>query len=154
MFQKLVLVLAFFSISYISTAQNAVNWSFDVTTIEEDSAIYLVEFHATITEKWHLYSQHLPSPDEGPLPTVFEIDENTNIELIGNVEEEKDKVHSVMDEAFEVQVNYFDGKVVFTQKIRLKSSNKTTLSGFISYMACSDEMCVPYDLDFTIPIGK
>jgi len=152
---KKVSILFFFScFALISFGQNAVRWSFNVTPEESDSTTYIVEFRANIQDTWHLYSQYLPSPDEGPIPTLFEFDENKNVTLLGKVEEENEKVHSVMDEAFGVKVNYFDGKVVFTQKVKLKSLENTTLSGFISYMVCNDSMCVPNDLDFNIPLGK
>ena len=76
------------------------------------------------------------------------------IELIGKVSEEKDKMHSVMDDAFGVQVNYFDGEVTFTQKVKLKSDDSAMLSGFVYYMVCSDIMCVPKDMEFNITLGK
>ena len=153
MFQKLVLILSFVVFGFHSNAQNSVKWSITKEKVEKEDNSYLIIFHANITGDWHLYSQHLPSPDAGPLPTQFAFDVNENIELIGKVTEEKDKMHSVMDNAFGVQVNYYDGEVTFTQKVKI-SSGLATLSGFVYYMVCSDIMCVPKDMEFDIVIGK
>ena len=101
-----------------------------------------------------MYSQHLPSPDEGPLPTVFGFDQDDNIELVDSVLEEEDKVHKVQDEAFGVMVHYYDNHVVFTQKVKLKSSKATALKGYIAYMVCSETMCIPKDLDFSIAVTQ
>ena len=151
--KKFTFVLfVFLLMSLNSSAQNAVRWNFDITPSATEEGIYNLTFKADIGEKWHMYSQHLPSPGEGPLPLIFAFDENKDIELIGEVTEETDKIHKVKDEAFGVDVTYFDGKVTFTQKVKLKTS-KTKLSGYISYMTCNDEMCLPNDLEFTVPIG-
>ena len=153
MFQKLVLILSFVVFGLRSNAQNAVKWSITKEKIENEDNTYLIIFNASISNSYHLYSQHLPSPDAGPLPTQFAFDGNENIELIGKVTEEKDKIHSVMDAAFGVQVNYYDGEVTFTQKIKI-NSDLATLSGFVYYMTCSDVMCVPRDMEFNVIIGK
>ena len=152
MLQKLVLILSFVILGFHSTAQNAVTWSTTKEKVEKEDKTYLIIFHANIADNWHLYSQDLSSPDAGPLPTEFAFDINENIAFIGKVLEEKGKMHSVMDEAFGVQVNYYDGQVTFTQKVKIKSE-KTSLSGFVYYMVCNEEMCVPKDMEFDIVIG-
>jgi hypothetical protein len=150
--QKLVLILSFVVLGFHSNAQNAVEWSTTKEKVEKEDNTYLIIFHANITDSWHLYSQHLPSPGAGPLPTEFAFDVNENIELIGKVTEDKDKMHSVMD-AFGVQVNYYDGDVTFTQKVKIKS-DLASLSGFVYYMICNEIMCVPKDMEFDIVVGR
>ena len=153
MFQKLVLILSFVVFGFHSNAQNPVKWSIRTEKAETEVDTYLIVFRAKITDTWHLYSQHLPSPDAGPVPTQFAFDVNENIELIGKVTEDKDKMHSVMDAAFGVQVNYYDGEVAFTQKVKI-SSDLATLSGFVYYMVCSDIMCIPKDMEFNLVFGR
>ena len=153
MLQKIVLILSFVILGFHSNAQNAVKWSTTKEKVEKEDNTYLIIFHAKIGSDWHLYSQDLPSPDAGPLPTEFAFDVNQNIELIGKVTEDKDKMHSVIDDAFGVQVNYYDGEVTFTQKVKLKS-DLASLSGFVYYMVCNEVMCVPKDMEFDIVIGK
>ena len=58
-----------------------------------------------------------------------------------------------MDDAFGVQVNYYDGDVTNKQKVKIKS-NLASLSGFVYYMICNEVMCVPKDMEFDIVIGK
>ena len=135
MLQKIVLILSFVILGFHSNAQNAVKWSTTKEKVEKEDNTYLIIFHAKIGSDWHLYSQDLPSPNAGPLPTEFAFDVNQNIELIGKVTEEKDKMHSVMDDGFGVQVNYYDGEVTFTQEVKLKS-DLASLSGFVYYMIC------------------
>ena len=152
MLQNLVLILSFVVFGFNSNAQNAVKWSTTKEKVEKEDNTYLIIFHANIADSWHLYSQELSSQDAGPLPTEFAFDINENIALIGKVVEDKGKMHSVMDKAFGVQVNYYDGQVTFTQKVKIKS-DKASLSGFIYYMVCNEEMCVPKDMEFDIIIG-
>jgi len=153
MFQKLLLILSIVAFSYNVNAQNAVTWSITKEKVETETDTYLIVFHANIGESWHLYSQDLPSPDAGPLPTEFAFDVNENIELIEKVIEEKNKMHSVMDDAFGVQVNYYDGNVTFSQKVKL-TDDLATLSGFVYYMVCNEVMCIPKDMEFNIVIGE
>ena len=152
MLKKLVLILSFVVFGFHSNAQNTVTWSTTKEKVEKEDNTYLIIFHANIADSWHLYSQELSSPDAGPLPTEFAFDINEDIALIGKVVEDKGKMHSVMDKAFGVQVNYYDGQVTFTQKVKIKS-DKASLSGFIYYMVCNEEMCVPKDMEFDIIIG-
>ena len=152
MLQKLVLTLSFVVLGFHSNAQNAVAWSTTKEKVEKEDNTYLIIFHANIADSWHLYSQELSSPDAGPLPTEFAFDVNEKIVLIGKVTEDKGKMHSVMDESFGVQVNYYAGQVTFTQKVKIKS-DKASLSGFVYYMVCNEEMCIPKDMEFNIIIG-
>jgi len=117
--------------------ESHVKWKFNVSPAENNGEVEL-QFVAEIEEGWHMYSQVLPS-DEGPLPTIFTYEASDNYKLIGKVEEEN--VHSVMDPAFGVQVNYLDGESVFRQTI--KTEGNTTVDGTVSFMLCNDEMCLP-----------
>ena len=134
------------------TAQSNVNWSFSYEKIEGEKDTYYLVFHADIGKRWHMYAVHLPDENAGPLPTTFTFTENNNIEIIGEIEEENDKVHTEMDEAFGVEVSYFEGKVVFKQKVKLKT-NSTTVKGFVSFMVCDNSMCLPpEDVEFSIEV--
>lgn len=153
MFRIGILSLLIVFISSISLAQNAVKWTYSVEKVEALENTYQLQFHAHIKDNWHMYSQDLPSPDEGPLATIFGLDENENADYIGIVEEEKDKMHSEMDNAFNIMVNYYTGNVIFSQLIKLKNPYKTIITGFVSYMVCDDTMCLPpEDFDFNITI--
>ena len=54
----------------------------------------------------------------------------------GNMEKINDKV-------FGIKVFYFNGKVVYSQVVRVKASVPTNLTGIVSYMVCDDQQCLP-----------
>ncbi len=135
-----------------SQQENPVTWIFEITEEPNVMGMYEITFTATIEDKWHMYSQNLPSPDDGPLPTVFSYEENSNFSVIGPVSEIT-KAHSVFDDVFEVQVNYFDKKAVFKQMIKLNDTKETTIKGMVSYMVCNDVTCLPpNDISFSLKI--
>jgi len=55
------------------------------------------------------------------------------------------------DENFGASLDYFRDQVVFKQKI--VHGSKGVVSGYITYMVCSDVMCLPpVDYEFSIAI--
>jgi thiol:disulfide interchange protein DsbD len=59
------------------------------------------------------------------------------------------------EDTFKMNVSYFEKEVVFTQKIKLKSTNVAAIKGQLEYMTCNNQKCLPpEDVNFTIPVGK
>lgn len=102
-------------------------------------------FNANIESGWHLYAANLPDPTAGPLPTEFVYNDPAP-ELVGNVIEPKG--HTEMDDAFGVEVKYFEHTTYYKQP--LKSAPSSTISGTVYYMVCNDEMCIPLEYAFTV----
>lgn len=102
-------------------------------------------FNATIEKGWHLYAVNLPDPSAGPLPTEIVYNEPAPA-LKGNIVEPKG--HTEMDDAFGVEVKYFEKSATFKQKIQRGYSQP--ISGTVYYMVCNDEMCVPLERPFSI----
>ena len=51
-----------------------------------------------------------------------------------------------------MNIAYFNGKAVFSQKVRLKAK-QTNIKGVLSYMACNDLQCLPpEELEFSFPV--
>mgnify|MGYP002712137174 CR=1 FL=1 len=130
-----------------------VKWDFEISEKPNVMGMYEITFTANIEEKWHMYSQNLPSPDDGPLPTVFTFDYQDAFDIVGHVAEQT-KPHAVFDDVFEVNVNYFDGKAVFKQLVSLNDKeNGATIKGTVSYMVCNDNTCLPpVDVPFALTI--
>jgi len=154
----LILLITFFSLMSFSkeaSAQqkNPVTWTFEISEKPNVMGMYEITFTATIEDKWHMYSQNLPSPDDGPLPTVFTYEYKNEFDVVGPVSEVT-KAHSVFDDVFEVQVNYFDNKAVFKQMIGLTDKSKGAfVKGTVSYMVCNDVTCLPpNDVSFSLEI--
>lgn len=136
-----------------SIAQNPVKWRFTKEKVKGEENLYLLRFHAFIEDNWHMYSQDLPDPDNGPLATIFGFDENENLKRVGTVEEDKEKMHSEKDLAFDVMVNYYEKEAIFTQHIRLKEEKNTTINGYVSFMVCNNTTCLPpEDVEFSFTI--
>ncbi len=136
---KKVLLFLAIAISTVSYAQvhDPVKWTTSVKKIsDKESELIAI---ASIEKDWHLYSQEIPKG--GPIPTLFSFTGDQRYLKKGNTKE--DEGHVVDDEVFEMRIKYFDNKAVFTQKVRLKTTEKFTINGTVEYMVCSGENCLP-----------
>ena len=136
---KFTYFLLFFSFLFTTnlTAQNPVKWNFAAKKIQDME--YEVTFTAKVDDGWSIYSQH--TDPSGPVPTAFSFTENANLEFIGKpVETGKKK--EAFDELFGVKVIKFSGVVNFTQKVKVKSG-ANAVSGYLEFMSCDDEKCLP-----------
>jgi hypothetical protein len=143
--KNLARLLFFFTMfsNVIFGQQNPV--SFDIS-VKNDTLI----FNAKIEKGWHVYAAHLPHPNEGPLPTEFIYSASSSFQLKGLVLEGAGIVK--MDEAFGVNVKYFDTQAVFKQVIAKNTNEPFNCSGTINYMVCNDQMCIPLEYPFSIQI--
>ncbi|MDO6430007.1 TlpA disulfide reductase family protein [Flavitalea sp. BT771] len=133
---KVIIYLAFMSLTAAAgRAQDnqPVSWKFS----SEATAplTYKINFVASIKEPFHIYPQSF-SGGIG-MPTTISIEENANVELIGEIGEKGVEPSNGETPAF-----YAKG-VAFSQTIRLRSDEKTTLGFRIRFMACNDQMCLP-----------
>ncbi len=130
-------------------AQNPIKWSFST----KDAGNCQVDLIITgvIEDGWYTYSQFLES-DEGPVPTSLTFNVQPNFVLVGKAKEggEIIKVH---DKVFDMNLTKFKHKAIFTQRVEVKDPSKP-IEGYMNYMACNDEMCLPpKDVDFKFNIG-
>ena len=128
-----------------------VKWKTSVEKISETE--YKLIAKAAIASGWHLYSQNVP--ENGPIPTTFTFDDADGaFNIVGNTSEEEG--HTVDDPIFEMKIKFFEKSAIFEQKIEVLG-NKATVNGFVEFMVCDDERCLPpteVDLVFELPIGK
>ena len=127
-----------------------VKWSFAQQLA--DGQEYHLVFTAKMDKGWHLYSQYVK--EGGPIPTTFHFEPSNDFKLIGKVTEPK--ALSKYDKSFEMDVLYFDNKVEFKQKIRALTDRPFTVKGYLEFMTCDDEKCLPpaeVDFSFTIAPG-
>lgn len=148
-FLTLSLLSILISGSILSQVLTPVQWTF---YLEEPGAeeVELV-FEASIDETWHLYSLDIPAG--GPIPTSFAFVESDNYERIGEVIEvsEADRVY---DSSFDMEVGMFSDKAVFKQKIKVLSKEKFRIEGYVEFMSCDDERCLPpSEEDFSFSIN-
>lgn len=150
-----------------------VKWSYDQEMISEEEA--RLTFTAKIDSGWHLYSQHIP--DGGPIKTSFFFFDLSNVEFTDeDVQIEEVEVFgetdSVMyrvvfsepepivenDPNFGMVLKFFSHQADFTRNIRLLTDDPVVLEGFIEFMCCDDEKCLPpsesdFEFAFNIPEG-
>ena len=147
---SLIVVLFFTVIKSKAQIIEGAKWSFNVE--QKENGIATLIFKAKTNEKFHIYSQFLPSND-GPIATTFTFKATNDYECIGKVEE--GTAVEAMDEAFQMKVRYFVGEVVFKQKIKVKAEKHFKVTGVLNYMACDNMKCLPpTDVEFTFDINK
>ena len=109
------------------------------TKIEKTGDFYTLTITADIDEGWHLYSIDLPS-DDGPIATEINFIEPSGYELNGKIEVVGEE-HTSYDPNFMMELSYYEGKVVFKQKLN-PTSAKALVEGEVIFMVCNDKSCI------------
>lgn len=149
--KKILLLITILAIATGAFAQieKPVKWSYAAKRINSTEAV--VFLRATIDPGWHIYSQNVK--DGGPIKTSFTFTPSKEYALIGKTAEPTPLTK--FEDAFKMNVSYFEKTVTFQQKIKLKSANATSVKGQLEYMTCNDKKCLPpEDVDFDIALGK
>jgi thiol:disulfide interchange protein len=129
-------------------APNPVKWSFDSKKINETERELI--FTAKIDKGWHIYST-VPSKDDLGIPTTFNLDKSASFKAIGKVTEPVAKRE--YDESVG-EYYYHKGTVVFKQKIKALTTEEFTIKGYVEFMACLHEQCLPPDeAEFSIKVA-
>lgn len=140
-----LVVLFFIFISFLGLSQSKIQWTYSY-----NENLNTIDIQANIADGWHLYSQHVDN-EIGPVPTSFSFEENPKVKFVGKVTEPTPI--QKYDENFEAMLDFFEGQVVFSQRVSVKGA--TTINGHATYMLCNDTMCLPpVDEQFTIEITK
>lgn len=118
---------------------NPVSWNFTSKKISDN--IYELQITATIQNGWHLYSQKQPE-DAVAQPTAFFFNKNPLVVFEGDVKE-IGTLEKYKDEELGISANQYSNKVVFVQKVKLRSKAKTNITGKLEFQTCNDEKCLP-----------
>ena len=149
--KKFLLFLLFISFSVAgvqSQILDPVKWTTSVKKIS-DTEFDLIS-KASIEKGWHLYSQVVP--EDGPLPTAFDFEENPAYQAVGKIKESQGITK--FDNVFEMVITSFDNTATFTKRIKLTGDKGTTVKVEVEFMVCDDTRCLPptyVDLVFNIP---
>ena len=134
-----LLVLVLLPLYFTLQAQpEPVAWKFEVQN--EGSATFTLLLKANLQPGWYIYSQQL-DPDAGPIPTHVYFQPSDNLIISGHVLKSGNK-KTGFDELFGTDITKFSGEVIFALSVQLLGE-KGTLSGYIEYMTCNDEQCLP-----------
>lgn len=148
--KKLLLMVSLFVLTRSAFAQieTPVKWAYAAKRVSPTEAVVLIK--ATIDNGWHIYSQYVK--DGGPVATEFNFAPSKEYTLVGKPSE--GKPITKYENAFKMNVSYFENAVVFQQRIKLKSPNASVVKGKLTYMTCNDHKCLaPEDVDFSIPVA-
>lgn len=107
-----------------------------------------VTFDASVSPGWHLYSQYIE--EGGPIPTSFSFSENLFVAIGKPIE--NGKRETFHDEIYGMNVSWYSERATFVQTIEIEKTI-SSISGFIEYMACNGEVCVPSKKSFSISVG-
>lgn len=107
---------------------------------DSESVEKTLTFTATIDNGWHLYDMNLP--EGGPVSTSFAFETVKGAKLIGEPIASKEAT-TVFDEQFNMNLRWFAKNVTFTQKIEVTDPKGLKLEGYVEFMACNDENCLP-----------
>jgi thiol:disulfide interchange protein len=137
--KKKSILLFLILLSVFSQAQiiEPIKWT---TESEQNGNEVELIFKASIDKGWHLYDTYLP--EGGPIATSIVYADSTLFDFVGDlVREPLPEEH--FDNTFQMTLRYFSNEVVLKQKIKLKSDAPVEISGYVLYMGCNDETCLP-----------
>lgn len=90
-------------------------------------------FTLNLDKNWHVYS-NVQEYQIGPIPACFVFEPHSSYRLLGGVVPMGSKLE--YEPVFEVNVNYFEGKAVFQQKVKVLSDN-LVIKGSYDFQLCS-----------------
>lgn len=148
MLKKVIFLLL---LPWLANAQilTPVKWSTETKDLGNNE--FEVLLHAKMDEGWHMYSQKHPGDGIG-VPATLTFEKNDNVEYVGKVAE----IGTLLDkysELFKQQEKYYEHKVTFKQKVKLKNPKETTIKFSAETQVCDAEKCLPPDwVDFSVKI--
>ncbi len=147
-FLSFLLLISFtFVRSQIGTG-NHVDWNISIKKTTNNQ--YEIIGEALPHSGWHVYSAFLP--ENTAIPTTITINPGLGFKAVGGiVEQPAPETH--FDESFKAELKWHSKKATFTQKIEVTQPGKINISGFVEYMVCNDETCMPPDqieFNFTV----
>jgi thiol:disulfide interchange protein DsbD len=117
-----------------------VHWDFSLEPL--GAGEYDLVFTASIDDTWHLYAPDIPPG--GPIPTSFNYTGSENFEVVGEIRE-LSEAKEVYDNSFDMNLRLYSNEAVFKQKIKVLTDQPFTIDGFVEFMSCDDERCLPPD---------
>ena len=133
-----LLMLTFLALAVQAQILTPVKWNIKLE--DSDSAEKTLVFSAKLDAGWHLYDMNLP--EGGPISTSYSFENLKGAKAIGTPIASKEAT-TVFDEQFQMELRWFAGEVSFRQKIEVTDPKHLQVNGYVEYMACNDENCLP-----------
>jgi thiol:disulfide interchange protein len=124
-----------------------VKWTWKAEKVKDNE--YNLVITAVIEKDWHTFSQFIE--EGGPVATSFIFEKNTDVVFEGKVTEKADIVKEGIDPDFKTFVKSYEGKAIFTQKVKVLRPTK--VKGVLTFMACHTVCIAPEDIDFEFDLA-
>lgn len=135
---KRISLIAFLLIYSFSSliSQEPAKWSFK--TVKINDSISELQLKVDLAPGWHIYSQKTKGTE---LPIVFEFDKSNNYQRLGGVAEPRYKAE--YDKFEKDSSRYFEGSVLFKQRIKINSKEDFKVKGLVNFQLCEKGSCIP-----------
>lgn len=137
-FFLVTLLIALVSTASFAQIYEPVKWTQELKSTGETTADIIIK--ASIDEGWHLYGLNLPKG--GPIATSIVFDKIENAEKVGSIQTPS-KLLKAFDANFDMELNWYANEAVFIQKIKFTDASKVSIKGYVEFMVCNDESCLP-----------
>lgn len=146
----LFIVFLFGAVSANGQILEPVKWEFSLNKISENQVEVIAD--ATIDPNWHLYSADLP--EGGPIPTSLNLIDSDSYVRAGELKQHPEP-DLQFDEAFGMELSWFSNSARLILPVEIKADNASVIEGYVEFMACDDEQCLPPDrVDFSLPLRE
>ena len=140
--KKVLSFMLLLMIAWAAEAQILTPVKWEIKLEDSDSSVKTLLFSAKLDNGWHLYDMNLP--EGGPISTSFNYETLKGAKTIGSPIPSK-KATTVYDEQFEMNLSWYAHEVSFTQKLEITNPKAFKVEGYVEFMACNDENCLPPD---------
>lgn len=126
-----------------SQIQEPVKWTYELKKTSTKTADIVLK--ASIDKGWHLYGMNIP--ENGPVPTKIVFEKLTGANAEGQIQA-LSKLKEVYDPNFDMKLNWYANEAIFVQKISYTDAAKMNVKGYVQFMSCNDESCLPPTKDY------
>lgn len=134
----ILMLVVLSSTALFSQILEPIKWSFELKNTSKTTADIILK--SSIDEGWHLYGMDIPK--DGPRPTSIVFESIKGAKLEGKVQS-KSKLKEVYDPNFDMKLSWYANEAVFVQKISFTDASKVKVTGYVEFMACDDQSCLP-----------
>lgn len=136
------------ALSSISQVQDHARWNYSVEKISNNRL--QVVLTANLDSGWYIYSSRME--DGGPQKTIVGVKPGKSFKVAEKTTE-SGKLIEKFDSSFNITLRYYPRQAVFKKLIDVTDTSAFKLNGAVSYMLCTDEVCLPpEEKEFTINV--
>ncbi|HAP01948.1 MAG TPA: hypothetical protein DCQ93_08505 [Bacteroidetes bacterium] len=144
----LAAILSIFTFHFShSQTLNPTHWSY--TTTDLGNGEFEIDITCMLDPGWHIFSKDYAGIS---VPASLSLEKNDSYEPVGDMTEVGEKITKEIMIGDEKETSvYYEGKVVFVQKIKLLKK-EATIKGGIEYMTCKEVCVAPETFAFSIDL--